>query len=747
MLCLPLLWQLARFRVSSELRVLLAGDRRNLESYEKVRQMLTNVEVLVLSLEVPEVFSPSGLDAVRRVSNAFVQEPDVTDVKSLTHSSIPVRHGLSFDMVPFVPEKPLSAEKLKKLKTFSLTHPLVRNLMVAGDSKHTIILVTYQRDLDTPARQRAWRQEIDRVLRPFRQEGLRFQMLALPLVEEEVRATLRSDVKLMFPAALSLLAIILWFTFRSWRYLVLVLANQAVVLLMLPGLVQGLGFSLTVFSVMLLPLLTGVHLTLLAHVYTAFQRALGEGATGRAAIELMLHQVFKSCAFAAITTVAGLGSLMLSEVRQVQEFGLLGSLGLALVFFMTFGPGLALMQLAAPYLPALPTAAKPGAQPPVSPVDWRSGWPGRLTCFIGGQAKVIMVVALLAVVAGIFGVRRIRTDIRAVEFLNPHSPTRRAAEMLDQIYGGINVVQIEFDSGAKGGVNNPEFLRYIDRVQRYAEARSEVSGVYSYAQLMAMMNQIWEGGQPEAMTLPKNPLLLNFFALALQSQDYPFLTALADPTLRTAYLVMRTRDMPAERYLNLLHKVVDFAKTNKPPAVKVSATAGIHSILEADRRIVRSQVQTAGVAAVVIGLVLALLWRSPVLALFALLTNAIPVGLVMAVAGFATLPLNSITVMVAAIALGIAVDDSVHFVTYWREARARGLASPEALSATFRVKGRPIIATSAALIAIFSLFALSSFPPVVHFGVLCAVAFAGALIAVLVLLPALLWRFPRAGLR
>jgi uncharacterized protein len=745
-LCLPWLGGLARFRVRSELKVLLEGDRRNLESYEKVEQVLKDTEVVVLSLEVPEVFSPAGIEAVRRVSDAFEREPGVTDVKSLTHSSKPVRRGMAFEMVPFVPSGPVSAEALRKLKAYSLQQPLVRNLMVAEDSRHAVIMVTYRRDLDTVARQRELKEEIDRVLRPFREEGLHFQILALPLVEEEVRTSLRSDLSVMLPAALGLLVTILWLTFRSWRYVFLVLANQGAVLVLLPGLVQGAGFSLTVFSVMLLPLLTGIHLTLLAHVYTSLQRALPECPTGRAAVERMLGEVFKSCAFAAITTLFGLGSLLLSDVRQIREFGLMGSMGMGLIFFMTFGPGLAFAQWVARFLTVFPAAGKErepetASAPDRGPAGRKpADWAGRLTRFVQRRSRAIVTGAAVAAAVAVVGIGRIRTDIRALEFLNRESPTRQAMETLDRTYGGINVVQIEFDSGEKNGINEGKFLHYLERVQNYVQSQPEVSGVYSYAQLLAMMNQIWEGDKPEALKVPENALLKNLFVLALTTGNYPFLTALADRSFRTAYLVMRTQDMPARRYLKLLRDVVNYANASKPDQVTVSASRGLHSILEADRTIVRSQVRTAGVTVALIGLVLAVLWRSLRLALFALLTNVIPVALVMGAAGFADVPLNSITVMVAAVALGIAVDDSVHFITHWREERAWGAGSSEALSRTLEVKGRPIIATSAALVAIFSLFALSSFPPVVHFGVLCAVAFSGALLAVLVLLPALLGR-------
>lgn len=183
---------------------------------------------------------------------------------------------------------------------------------------------------------------------------------------------------------------------------------------------------------------------------------------------------------------------------------------------------------------------------------------------------------------------------------------------------------------------------------------------------------------------------------------------------------------------------MSYAGDNRPPGVTVSAREGIHSILEADRKIMDAQLGSVALTVGVVGLTLALLWRSVWLAGLALAVNAVPVGLAVALAGFADLPLNSVTVMVAAIALSVAVDDSVHFITWWRDERGRTGDPMAALRSAFLVKGPPILCTSLVLAAVFALFMVFSFPPVRHFGLLCSAAFVGALLSTLAFLPALL---------
>lgn len=734
LLCLPLLAPLSRFEVASEVRALLQGDERNLASYEKVREILADTEAVVVSLAHDHLFSTAGLDAVRRVSEALNRLPEVVDVRSLTHAVRPVRRGMSFEMVPLISTTPSEGE-IEAFRDFCLSHPLVRNLMVAADARHTLITVTLRQKAVTDEAQRDLTRTLNDALRPFHDEGLRFRLLAVPLIEEEVRGTLRGDLIRFVPAAFVIVTAILAVTFRSWLLVVLVLANQAVALALLPGLVAATGLRLNLFSVMLLPLLTGIHLTLLIHVVTAFQQVRARGIPSPTALVESVSLTARPCLFASLTTILGLLSLALSRVPQLREFGLLGALGVTVVHLLAFGPALATLAIASPWMRTVMAPTLPSAEPP-SPIDRL--WSARLLDWVRRHRLWIVGMAGLLALVGMAGMRLIRTDLRAVEFLDRQSPTRLAIEELDEVYGGINVVRIEFETGAENGVNQLEFLNFLESVQRYAEMEPDLAGAYSYAQLLAMIHQIWEGGAPEALRLPDHPVLLHLFVIALKSYDFPFLAGLTDNQFRSAFLILRTRDLPSGRYLALIDRVVRFAERGKPPGVRLSAAAGIHSIIEADRRITRSLVDSAGLTAGTIWLMLALLWRSPRLATLALFTNAVPLAVVAVVAAGLDIPLNSVTVMVAAISLGITVDDSVHVLTVWQRLRRDGLTPTAAVLETLRRKGRPIIATSLILTAVCTLFWISSFPPVVDFGWLSAAAFACALIAVLILLPALL---------
>jgi hypothetical protein len=501
-------------------------------------------------------------------------------------------------------------------------------------------------------------------------------------------------------------------------------------MILLPALYQITGLRLNIFTILLVPLLAGVHLAMLVHVASAFQRAWLELGDRTGSINRMGNEVIRASGFAALTTMVGLLALMTTEVVQLREFGVLGAVGIAMLFGLTFGPGLVWLSL------LFPERTGEGEVKTLS--NWGKAWAGR----VRNAHQPLMILALLGGLLVVAGISQVRTDVRVSEFLNEQSPTRLMIQEMDDAYGGINIVQMEMDSGRTNGINHPVFLNYLDGVHRAAQRQKGVTAVYSYTQLMSAINEVWEGGKQDSFRLPSSSIKTVLFSGIINSQkaQLPFLTMLCDTNFQTAQLTLRTRDMSSKAYLKLLEGMEKLAKDKAPKGVEVSAQSGIRSILEADRRIVRSQQQSVLWTVGLIGLILAFLWRSARLAVLALGINLLPIGLIIALQGLLGIPLNSITIMVAAIALGIAVDDTIHFITHWKDKISEGASPEEAVCEAMRVKGRPILATTAILVGMMMVFGVSVFPPVTHFGLLVSAGLVGALMAVLVLLPAWLGR-------
>ena len=737
-LLLPLFWSLKDWEIRSDADALLESNPSQKATLDKVVSVFSGRTIVVVDMEFPDVFTAEGLSAIGRVSDALMTVEGVRDVKSLTHSYKPVRKGLSFQMEPLVSSGKSPAD-WERLREYCLSNPLIRNVMVSPDCRHATLTLTFEKPFPDLNSKRDLRANLESALAQFEAEGLAFEMIGLPLVEEEVHTRIMKDLVRFTPMVFLFLAIVLGLVFRSIGFVLFLTANQAVALGWIAGSLQWIGYPFTVFTLLLFPLWAGVHLTLLVHLGAACRRA-AKHCAGAEVVPTALREIGKSCCFAVLTTLAGLLSLGLAEIPQVKEAGLVGAYGIVVVFLMTFGPGVGIMSL----FFAVSASAKRRQNRPLTfsflgktkpPKTAADNLPGRWLKGLRRWNRIIWLSVGLIVFGTILAAPRLRMGVRPIEFLPKDSPARSAGELFNESYGGFNIFQMSLDSGRANGVNQPPFLEYLDNVQKYAAAKPQISGAYSYSQVLAMMNQIWEQERPGSLTLPDNPLLLGMFSLVLKSQQFPFFEALCDADFQTANLVVRTPDLPSNEYLAIIEDIIRYAEANRPAGVQLSAEQGLHSILEADRQIVASQIKSASTALLAVFGLLSLLWRSWKLASLAVLLNALPVGLVIALAALLNIPLNSITVMTAAIAFGIAIDDTVHFVTQWLEAQRNGISKREAIRRAIQIKALPILCTSLVLGGIFALLAATSFPPVKHFGSLTAFAFALALISVFVLLP------------
>ena len=729
---IPLMWQTTQVSIDTDPLTLLESDPRHLETYDRIQSLLNNDTVVVISVKSDRLFTQAGLDHIRAISNALAQQPGLIDVKSLTHSVKPVRKGLSFSMEPFVPVGTLSGEQIATIRQFSVTHSLVRNIMVSPDGRITLITATYKRDLSTPALRQAFRNEMKQLLKPFDSPDYRIRTISLPFIAEEISESFFLDLKLVLPSTALVILFIIGLTLRSFPCLVLLLLSEVTLLALLPGMLNLAGFSLSPYNLLLLPLLGAINLTMLTHQLIALRKT-DAGLPMDERFATMLRVLFRPSMFAAITTAIGLGSLAVSGVSQVRDFGISGMIGIGVLFAWNFGPGLSFLRLGCRAWPSVIRLASN---------DLRQQQIDSLFHKLGQAAMAkrwpAVVVSTTLLLPALFAAGHLNLDIRAVRFLSPESPTRKMAEMMDARMGGINIVQLDFDTGKPNGINQLEFLRKMQSVQDFAEGTVRFSSTYSYASLMAMMNGIWTGDESGELSLPSNPLTLNLFVLALKATNYPFLQALCDETNQKAHLVLRTTDLASGEFVSLLESVEQFAKDTMPEDVTVSAKAGLHTILQADREIVAAQLGSLVITIIAMLAAMTVLWHSLKLAAVSLGISLVPLAVLAVLAASFEVPLNSVTVMVAALVLGISIDDAVHLVTHWVQLKKQGVEPAKALVESLEAKGPAILCTSLILIGFSVSLLWISFPPVQDFGWLSAAAYTAALVAVLFALPSLL---------
>ena len=708
------------------------GGQREL--YEMARQVGEIDRTVWIDVEAERIFSAETLAWVRDVTEAFLLADHVASAKSLTHSLMPVRRGFSFAFEPVIPTEPWSRAQLEQMEHFCLEHPLIRHVMVSGNGRRTLIAVEYDEDAWARLGPGPLRQQVRETLAPFHRADVRFRILGIPLAELEIQERITADLILLACGALLVAGTVLRVAFLGWRLAGLLLLAHLLYLSLLPGLLRIAGYQPEPFAVALFPLLGAIQLTLLAHIGSSFNRARARGVDRTEGLLQGVAETRRSCLFATLTTMGGFLALTVSSESSIRELGLWGAAGVGLGFLFSFGPALSIV--AALGRSGTPDHSETEALR-VRELFWRRLSVGmarliqrRPAWLMGGAAWLFLGTAP--------GLWLLKPDVRIESFLPRGSQIQEAVLMADAEYGGLHVAQIDFDSGHPEGIMERDFLEAVWRVHRLAEAIPEVTSVYSYPQVLALLHQIWQGGKPEAVRLPTEEWLLGMFTRGLEVFDLPLLGALADDERRTAFLILRMPSISSARYLQIVEEVKAAATTATPEGVNIKAGGMVHAFLASDRAVVQAQILSSAAVLAVVAVLLLLLWRRPGLAGKGLAATALPVASFLGMAGYAGVSLNAITVMAGAIAAGVAVDDAVHFITCWREAKDRMGTAQEAIAETLLIKGPPIVWTTTILIATFLLLGLSSFEPVAQLGFIVAGTLALTLPTILLVLPCLL---------
>jgi predicted RND superfamily exporter protein len=627
-----------------------------------------------------------------------------------------VRRGFALDIETFIPIF-ATPQEWARLRDFNTRFPLSRNVLVSADARYAVLIGMFSRRLPDLAAKDAFRQEFMAAISPLESRSLSQHVLAFPFIEAEGYQALRQDLSRYLVLAVFLILVILLITFRSAAIMLYVLVAEVSGCLLLAGLFLAFHQPVDLHTGILFPLAAGVQLTFVIHYAAALQR-FARAHPIHLAATLAFRETALPAALGAVTTIAGLAMLGFSDLGMVHRFGRIGAAAVAGLYLLTFLPP-ALWGFRPIALPAAPES--PPKARPLALLRYR---------------RLVFALFAAASLAAIPFVLRVRSDVRAVEFIRPGHPLRRTLELLNHELGGINIFQLEIEGGKPFAMQTTVLLRYLEDLRLFAAGLDGVSDAYAYSQLFIALNQIWDGSASADGALPDSPMKLSLFSNLINNSPLLFRDAFVSENASSSLMILRSRDMPGAQYLKVLETFLQRAEQTKPPGVTLRPIKGLHSILEADRQIVDNQTRSLAQSLALIALLLALLWRSPRAALWVLACNMPAMLLLFAVMGAFGLPLNSVTVMVAAVLLGIAVDDGIHLVSAFRALRKRGVEPQEATRRALAEKLKPMACTSAILIVFFALLLLASFPPVGHFGLLAAIGLLAAFAGAAILLPA-----------
>ena len=500
------------------------------------------------------------------------------------------------------------------------------------------------------------------------------------------------------------------------------------------AVIGALGWQIDFMFGMMPILLITVGVANAVHILSEFDiyhRKLGDR---REAIGRTLYLVGTPCLLASLTTAAGFLSLSLSPVKTVAHLAIYSSAGVIaaflasvtiLVAFLTFGRD-PKTERAQKRLRARARRAE------------RFGAALRaVASFVIRFRNPILVFFGLLFIASAWGMTKLKVDSNFLLEFSEKIPVRRTTQFVDDHMSGNYSIVYVFDSGEPDGIKNPAVLREIERVQTEAEKHPLVTKTYSVVDMMKDINESFHYRIPESRDLVAQYLLVYELSGGEELRDYV--------TMDYARATLELRCKMKET--SLLEGIVEDIETHldeQPLQASTISVTGIGALwLKFVEYITASQIQGGLLALTVVSLMMIFVFRSVKIGLVSMLPNISPVILVIGAMGWFGIYLDYYRLLITPVAIGIAVDDTIHLMTRYHHEFTKSRNYEKALYDSMNGVGRALFTTSAILVAGFMVNIFSVMDGQKSFGVLLSTVIAVALVADFLLMPALiLWLKP-----
>lgn len=708
----------------SDIEVWFLEDDPGLVAYREFLERFEADEITVMGVFADDIFTPEVIAALARVTAAAEEAPHVHRVTSLTNVEIATGSEGTIEITPLMGRVPATRRAAEELRRLALRSRLLVGALVSADAKGTAVIV----EMDPAAQDFARKVEMVTALTEIARREAPTVDIRLagtpPLDDAFYRYTVR-DFMTFGPACLLLVVMTILVAFRRVSAVLVPLAVVGLSLVWLFGLMGLLDRRIDVVATALPAVILAVGVADTLHVLSDFYRELAAGHGRNEAVRHSIGGLMVPCLVTSGTTAAGMLSLLVSDLRPVQQFGWLTAVGVlfAFVLSMTVAPVL------------LTWVQRPDAE---FLARQQRGAIARLLGWLGAPSRrrswVVVAVSLVIVGLAVWQAAYLEVGTNTMNYFKSGDPIRLDTELVDERLGGTAAVEFLVHAPNEG-LKEPAILSRLDRLERRLEEFDGISKVLSIVDQLKEMNSVLTGD--DVYLLPDSRAKTAQFYLLLEGEE-DFETVVQDN-----YSVGRiTARVKLSKSQDLAHAVPalekELAEDFADADLQVSATGYIKLMSDMEAYLLRSQIRSFFLAFCIIVVIIGLLLRSARLALFSMIPNFIPIAIGIGFMSTVGIPLDPGTVMIGSIALGLVVDDTIHFLVRLRREVRDGHDLEEAIRRAVQIAGRPIIITSLALIAGFLVLTLGSFTPNIDFGLVTATIVLLALTADLLALPAAL---------
>ncbi len=568
------------------------------------------------------------------------------------------------------------------------------------------------------------------VVERHRREGLEIHLTGQPLITFALTQAMADDFPKIFGVSMALISALVVLLFR--RLSPVLLSAMVVVLSMVTslGVAELLGIALSIPTQVLPSFLLAVGVGYAVHLLTIFFRALGEREDRVAALEDALRHVGPPILMTAVTTSAGLLSFLAADMEQIAELGVLGAVGVV----VTLAYALIL-------LPAL-LLVVPFRRPSSGGLEG-----GSLLLSAFARASVhhpvpIVGVALALAVGSIALIPSLDYSANPMTYFGEDHWLRQATFYADQRVAGMQSLEVSIDTGRENGLHEPDVLNAMDSLRRLvgelAVEGEKVGRTSSVLEVVKESHQALNENRADYYAIPQDRVLVAQELLLFENSGSDDLEDLVDTRFSKARFSVRTAWEDGVEKQRFLDRVSPRILGSLDGLAEVELTGAVSMIARMASATATSLIRSYALALVLITPLMMILIGSLRAGLVSMVPNLVPIMMALALMVLVGIEIDLFTMLGGCIAIGLAVDDSIHFITGFRRYLAQTGDPERAVELTMETTGRALLFTSIVLVAGFGVLGLSSMANLGYLGWTTAFAIGSAFVLDVTATPALL---------
>ena len=752
------------FRLDASSETLLIDNDPDLKYLQEISEKYGSKEFLILT------YTPKdGMITDSSINNLLslkykIQSLDwvynvvtLLDIPLLDNSEAPLQERLKNF-------KTLKDENVNKDRGFReiMSSPVFRNFVISEDGKTSGIIVYLKKKDPLENIEGKTKKEIENyrdlikkqnhknileirdVIKSYEEIG-KIHLGGIPMIADDMMTFIKSDIIVFGLGVLIFIIATLWYVFRKLIWILVPISSCFFSVIIMTGLLGLLGWKVTVISSNFIALMLILTMAMNIHMSTRFLQ-LRENFPEKNIFELTIlttSKMFWPILYTVLTTIIAFLSLIFSEIKPIIDFGWMMTMGLITSFIITFT--------------LLPTLINFMPRENISLNEYKES---RITSFFSKSSqkhqKLIFIISTIVILLSIIGISRLEVENSFINYFNKKTEIYKGMKLIDEKLGGTTPLEVILKFPKKeNNSDDDEFEDWdnensIDDDKKYwftKDKIDKISSVHNYLDSLPEVGKVLSFSSIiDVATLLNNNKPLGTLEMGVLYSKIPesIRTEIVDPYIsiedNEARINLRIIDSQENLRRNDLIRKINYDLKNKIGLKEEEfKLAGVlilfNNLLQS---LFKSQILTLGLVIIGIFAMFVILFKNIKLSLIGVVPNFIAAFFILGIIGLLGIPLDMMTITIAAITIGIAVDNSIHYIYRFKEEFNNLKDYNKTIDVCHSTVGKAILNTSITIVFGFSILILSKFIPTIYFGIFTGIAMLLAMVSVLTLLPSLI---------